>query len=186
MATRGGPEVGAPAPSRVPLLELREVSKTFSETTVLHGVDLDVLPGEIHGLVGENGSGKSTLIKILAGYHAPDDGATIRMRGEDVPSPIDPADAKRLGLSFVHQDLAMVLSLSVAENLGVNSMVASRGWRVSPRRERAEARRLLTSYGLDIDPSAPMSSITPLERAMVAIVPRLSAKAGMMVCQKLS
>ena len=174
MAARGGSHNGAPAgsgsPRVTPLLELRHLSKTFSETTVLHDVDLDILVGEIHGLVGENGSGKSTLIKILAGFHEPDAGAEIRIRGEEVPTPIAPADAKRLGLSFVHQDLAMVLSLSVAENLGVNSMVASRGWRVSPRRERAAARRVLAAYGLDIDPSAVMSSITPLERAMVAIV----------------
>ncbi len=153
-----------------PLLRLRRLSKTFGETTVLHAVDLDILPGQIHGLVGENGSGKSTLIKILAGFHTPDDGAEIRMRGEAVPLPIDPAASKRLGLSFVHQDLAMVPSLSVAENLTVNSMVAGRGWRVHPRRELAASRRMLSSYGLDIDPAAAVSSLSQLERAMVAIV----------------
>lgn len=173
MAARGGSEYGIPASEgspRVPLLSLRNLSKTFGETTVLHSVDLDILPGQIHGLVGENGSGKSTLIKILAGFHEPDAGATIQMRGEPVPTPIDPATAKRLGLSFVHQDLAMVLSLSVAENLTVNSVVTGGSWRVSPRRERAAASALLASYGLDIDPAAAMSSLSPLQRAMVAIV----------------
>lgn len=152
------------------LLSLRNLSKTFGETQVLHGVDLDVLPGQIHGLVGENGSGKSTLIKILAGFHEPDPGALIRFRGQDVPTPIDPTAAKLLGLSFVHQDLAMVPSLSVAENLTVNSMVAGGGWRLRPRRERDQARQVLARFGLDIDPAAAISSLSQLERAMVAII----------------
>lgn len=162
-----GPSAGA-AP--VPLLRLRNLSKTFGETTVLHSVDLDILPGQIHGLVGENGSGKSTMIKILAGFHEPDEGASIQMRGDDVPTPISPTAAKRLGLSFVHQDLAMVSSLSVMENLTVNQVAAGSGWRLHPGKERVETRRVLESYGLDIDPRAAISSLTSLERAMVAIV----------------
>jgi ribose transport system ATP-binding protein len=175
----GGPErppaasslSGASAGEGVtPLFRIRNLSKTFGETTVLHSVDLDILPGTIHGLVGENGSGKSTLIKILAGFYDPDPGAQLQMRGTDVPAPISPATAKRLGLSFVHQDLAMVSSLSVAENMIINSQVAAGRWKLAPKRERARVAEVLRAYDLVIDPSVPVSSLTQLQKAMVAIV----------------
>ena len=60
-----------------PRLELRELSKSFGGTQALRGVDLSLLPGEVHGLLGENGSGKSTLIKVLAGFHDPDGGELL-------------------------------------------------------------------------------------------------------------
>jgi ribose transport system ATP-binding protein len=153
-----------------PLFRIRNLSKTFGETTVLHSVDLDISPGTIHGLVGENGSGKSTLIKILAGFYDPDPGAQLQIRGTDVPVPVSPATAQRLGLSFVHQDLAMVPSLSVAENMTINSLVAARTWKLAPSRERASVAGVLRSYNLGIDPAAPVSSLTQLQKAMVAIV----------------
>jgi ribose transport system ATP-binding protein len=154
----------------VPLFRIRNLSKTFGETTVLHSVDLDILPGTIHGLVGENGSGKSTLIKILAGFHDPDPGGRVQIRGTDVAMPISPATAKRLGLSFVHQDLALVPSLSVAENMTINSLIAARTWKVTPKHERAAVGRLMDAYNLAVDPAAPVSSLTQLQKAMVAIV----------------
>ena len=80
-----GPEVAVPDAAQHPRLSLRSLSKSFGGTRALHGVDLDVLPGEIHGLLGENGSGKSTLIKILAGYHEPDAGELL-VDGEEVGS----------------------------------------------------------------------------------------------------
>jgi ribose transport system ATP-binding protein len=155
--------------SAIPLLSLRNVSKTFGQTTVLHGVDLDIDAGEIRGLVGENGSGKSTLIKILAGFHKPDPGAEVSIRGEAVPLPMDPVVSRELGLSFVHQDLALVPSLSVAENMTVGTLTDGR-WTVGPRREVAATRAALDRYGLDIDPRAAVSSLTALQRAMIAIV----------------
>ena len=77
-----------------------------------------MLPGEVHGLLGENGSGKSTLIKILAGFHEPDAGE-LRIDGEPVRLPLATGQFRELGMSFVHQDLGLVESLSVLENLRV-------------------------------------------------------------------
>ncbi len=75
------------------------------------------MPGEVHGLLGKNGSGKSTLVKILAGFHAPDPGGELRFHGELVELPLKPGDYRRLGMSFVHQNLGLVPSLTVLENL---------------------------------------------------------------------
>src|SRR5688572_25574295 len=99
-----------------PRLELRGLSKSFGGTQALRGVDLAVLPGEVHGLLGENGSGKSTLIKILAGFHDPD-GGELLIDGEPVRLPLAPGQFRRLGPSFVHQDLGLIEALSVLETL---------------------------------------------------------------------
>src|ERR671931_404417 len=91
-----------------PVLSARGFSKTFSGKTVLRDVDLDVLPGEVHGLLGQNGSGKSTFIKVLAGYHEPDPGASLAVAGGAVTFPMRPGEARALGMSFVHQDLGLL------------------------------------------------------------------------------
>jgi ribose transport system ATP-binding protein len=153
-----------------PRLELRDLAKSFGGTQALRGVDLTVLPGEVHGLLGENGSGKSTLIKILAGFHDPD-GGELLIDGEPVRLPLAPGQFRELGLSFVHQDLGLVESLSVLENLRVAGLAASRPrWRISWRRERRRARETFERYGVRIDPTATVVELKPVERALLAIV----------------
>jgi ribose transport system ATP-binding protein len=153
-----------------PRLELRGLSKSFGGTHALRGVDLRVLPGEAHGLLGENGSGKSTLIKILAGFHAPDAGELL-IDGEPVRLPLAPGQFRELGMSFVHQDLGLVESLSVLENLRVAEIAASRSRiGISWRRERRRARETFERYGLRIDATAAVGDLKPVERALLAIV----------------
>ena len=81
-----------------PVLEFTNLSKTFGPTKALSNVDFDVRPGEIHGLVGRNGSGKSTLIKVLSGFHDPDRGTKLKLRGEDIELPLRGSDAAQLGM----------------------------------------------------------------------------------------
>jgi ribose transport system ATP-binding protein len=149
---------------------LRGFSKTFAGRTVLHDVDLDVLGGEVHGLLGQNGSGKSTLIKILAGYHAPDDGAALTLVGGDVSLPMRPGDAHGLGLAFVHQDLGLVQDATVLENLYVGRYETRAGWRVPWASERERARQALQRFGVDVDPDARISSLREVDHAMIGIV----------------
>jgi ribose transport system ATP-binding protein len=153
-----------------PRLELRNLAKSFGGTQALRGVDLAVLPGEVHGLLGENGSGKSTLIKILAGFHQPDHGE-MKIDGTPVRLPLAPGQFRELGMSFVHQDLGLVESLSALENLRVAEIAASRPrWRISWRRERRRARETFERYGVRIDPTATVAELKPVERALLAIV----------------
>jgi ribose transport system ATP-binding protein len=98
-----------------PFLELAGVVKTFPGVRALDGVDLDIMPGEVHCLLGQNGAGKSTLIKILAGAHQPDTG-TLTLRGEQVTF-ANPAAAMKAGIATIYQELDLVDDLSVAENI---------------------------------------------------------------------
>jgi len=127
-----------------PLLDARGLTKAFGGARALNEVDLTVLPGEVHGLLGENGSGKSTLIKILAGFHAPDEGE-LEVRGESVRLPLAPGQFRELGMSFVHQDLGLVETMTLAENVallagyprgsgGLISWRRARGGAAPPRR----------------------------------------------------
>jgi ribose transport system ATP-binding protein len=154
----------------VPRLELRHLSKSFGASRALDDVSIRVEPGEIHGLVGENGSGKSTLVKVLSGYHAPDPGGSLLVDGHPVGLPVRPAAARRFGLSVVHQDLGLIDSFSVAENMRVGLFQVRRFTRaIIWRQERQRARHALAELGADIDPEAPVGGLSSAERAEVAI-----------------
>jgi ribose transport system ATP-binding protein len=154
-------------------LELRGVSKRFSAQTALSGVDLSIKHGEVHALVGQNGSGKSTLIKILAGYHLPDTG-TASCGGRAIE--LGNAKASRdVGMRFVHQDLGLVLSMSVLDNVMLGGQYP-RGLlgRIRWREARERARSYLGVLGSLADPRAPAGSLSLAERAAVAIARALA------------
>jgi ribose transport system ATP-binding protein len=152
-----------------PPVVLKDVSKHFGGAKALDHASLTISAGEIHGLLGENGSGKSTLIKVLAGFHAPDSGELL-VNGEPIVLPMPPGTARQLGIGFVHQDLGLIPSLTILDNLRIGSFAAKASWRVSWRGERHLAKTLLDEYGLDVDPSATVESLRPTEKAMLAIV----------------
>jgi ribose transport system ATP-binding protein len=141
---------------------------TFGGERALDGMTLTVEPGEVHGLLGENGCGKSTVIKILAGFHAPDSGE-LEVNGTSVPLPLRPGQFRALGMSFVHQDLGLVQSLSVLDNMKVWDFATSGGWRISWRSERAAVRETFAKYGLKIPLDAKIFELSSVERALIAI-----------------
>jgi ribose transport system ATP-binding protein len=153
----------------MPLLTLRDVSKSYGHVPVLRGVNLVIEAGEIHALMGENGAGKSTLIKILAGVVAPDRAEIIV---DDRSVIIDsPATAHRLGLRFIHQEMNVVPALSVAENIFVGRRYPTRaGIFVDWRRLEAVARDALARLGIThIDPRAPVGRLSVGDRMLVRI-----------------
>jgi ribose transport system ATP-binding protein len=153
-----------------PTVRIENASISFGGNQALTSVNLALAAGEVMGLVGENGSGKSTLIKILNGVYRPDAGTRIVVRGEAIRLADDPFAFRRAGFSFVHQDLGLIPSLSVTENLLRDSVVHSRGPWVSWRTLDRRARALLAQYGVDVDPRQPVADLSDTERALVAII----------------
>ena len=173
-ASGDGP--AAPADADRLILEVRHLSKTFPGTKALDDVDLDIRPGEVHALVGHNGSGKSTLIKVLSGYHHPDPGAEVVLDGQ--PVEIGQLGHGRHGhasrLSFVHQDLGLVLELNTIDNLALHGGFArTRLGRIQWRKQARLARRLLAPFAVDLDITQPLAKATPVERTIVAIAAAL-------------
>jgi ribose transport system ATP-binding protein len=155
-----------------PILRARKMSKSFGGRRVLEGLDLDILPGSVHALVGQNGAGKSTFIKILAGAYEPDgeDGTGLWVRGKSVPLPLDPGERAGYHFAFVHQDLGLIESVSVLENVRVRNFSLESGWRIPWRRERRHVRELLERFDVDVSPDRPVSDLTQVQRTGVAIV----------------
>jgi ribose transport system ATP-binding protein len=153
-----------------PALRVENLSKRFGGAHALDRVTLEVRAGEVHGLLGENGSGKSTLIKILAGFHAPEPGARLFVHGTEVKLPLSPGAFTELGLRFVHQDLGLIPSLTVVENLRLNELSTNWSWRLSWRSERRRAEAIFASQGVNLDPTRVVADLSQVERALLAIV----------------
>lgn len=150
-----------------PILEVVQLTKTFPGQRALDAVSLTVQPGEVHGLVGHNGSGKSTLVKVLSGYHEADAGSVLRLNGRPLGGGVGGA---RRRLHVVHQELGLVPTLSVADNLALERSGAGGALRRTRRgAEARRARRLMSRYGTDIDVHRLVATLNPGERALVAI-----------------
>jgi ribose transport system ATP-binding protein len=149
-------------------LQARAVSKTFGGVRVLDSLDLDIAAGEVHALLGQNGSGKSTFIKILSGFHRPEAGASAYVRG--LPLELGSStSAYERGCRFVHQDLGLIDSISVLDNMFLRSGFPSRLGTVRGREAVRLARRALAELGADIDPRRELGSLRPIMKTIVAI-----------------
>lgn len=150
------------------VLEVEAVSKTFTRTQALSSVSMSIESGEVHALLGQNGSGKSTLIKILSGYHAPDPGGGVRIQGEPLPFQ-SPVGAYRLGCRFVQQDLGLVPTLSVLDNMALGSGFPTVFGTIRKKATFEQARGDLARLSLDTDPRVLVSTLSASERTGVAI-----------------
>ena len=142
---------------------MRGLVKRYGTVTACDGVDLDLWPGEIHGVLGENGAGKSTLMKILIGLVLPDEGA-VEVRGERARI-ADPQAASELGIGMVHQHFSLVNELRVWENV-----VLGERRRLDAGAARRRVRTIAARYGLDVDPDARVEDLTAGQRQRVEIV----------------
>jgi len=154
-----------------PVIELAKVRKTFGSVIALDGVSFDVLPGEVHCLLGDNGAGKSTLIKVLSGVHQPSQG-TIRIDGNDVLFR-SPRDAYLAGIATVFQDLAMLPLMSITRNFFLGRE-PTKGVGLLRRYDAGFAdkvtREEMVRIGIDIrDPGQAVGTLSGGERQGLAI-----------------
>ncbi|WP_203432623.1 ABC transporter ATP-binding protein [Jiangella asiatica] len=149
-----------------PVVELDGITKRFPGVVANHDVDLTVLRGEVHAIVGENGAGKSTLMKTLYGMHRPDEG-TIRVDG----SPVDfhsPNDAIAAGIGMVHQHFMLADNLTVLENIVLGAEPRA-GGRLDYATARERIRELSQRYGLGLHPNRLVAELSVADRQRVEI-----------------
>ena len=169
-----------PTEERVPLIEMRGISKTFPGVHALDDVSLGVQAGEVHMLLGQNGAGKSTLIKVLCGAYPPDngefllDGRRVRIHSA--------ADARRLGVAAIFQEFSLVPHLNIAQNIFLGRELRGRlPGVVDQRRMHAEAQRLLDMLGMNLDTRTPAGQLGVAQQQMVEIAKALSQNARILV-----
>lgn len=159
------------------LLSLRGVGVRFGDVDVLSGVDLDIRPGEIHGLIGENGAGKSTLGKVIGGYYRATSGAiSVDGRHQDR---WDTPTALENGVAIMHQELQLVPALSVAQNVYLG--LEENWFGLLRRSERTRLESLMEESGLRLDPDASAASLTIAEQQKVEVLRALAREARVIV-----
>lgn len=152
------------------LLQLNGVSKTYPGVKACDSITLGIMPGEVHGLVGENGAGKSTLIKILAGVEQPDHGSEITMNGVSTSHFVDALDSAKRGIGVIFQDFSLFPNLSVAENIGFSTALEEQQRVVRWRGIKDRARTALREVGAsDIDVDSSLESLSIAKQQLVAI-----------------
>lgn len=162
-----------------PLLEVRRITRTFPGVIALSQVDFDVLPGEVHALVGENGAGKSTLLSIINGLLQPDSGE-IKLGGKAVTLN-GPFEAIAHRLAMVHQELVLCPNLSVAENIFLGREREATGGNGRLRDLIVKARELLDEIKVDLDPATPVGNLSLNEQQIVEICRALSSRPKVLV-----
>src|ERR671911_272076 len=164
----------------VPLLQMRGITKSFFGVPVLDAVDLDVLPGEVHAVVGENGAGKSTLMKILVGAYQPDAGS-ILLDGEEVRFS-HPRQAQERGVSIIYQEFNLLPERTVAQNIFLGREPA-RGPLVDNRAMEEATAKLLAELGVEgtILPDTPVRELPVAQQQTVEIAKALSFEARILV-----
>ncbi|MEU7620617.1 multiple monosaccharide ABC transporter ATP-binding protein [Micromonospora rifamycinica] len=163
------------------ILEMRRITKTFPGVTALADVSLAVRRGEIHAICGENGAGKSTLMKVLSGVHPTGsydgeivlDGRPVHFRGI--------RDSESQGIVIIHQELALVPNLSIAENIFLGNERRGPGGLIDWNRANAEAAELLASVGLHENPVTPVIQLGVGKQQLVEIAKALSKKVRLLI-----
>ena len=154
------------------VLSMRGITKTFPGVRALDNVDIDVRPGTVHALMGENGAGKSTLMKCLIGMYQPDAG-TITFQGREVKVP-DPKSGLEMGVSMIHQELAPVPEMTVAENIWLGREPRGRLGLVDHKRMVADTQALFDRWGIKIHPRRQMKTLSVANMQMVEIAKAIS------------
>jgi simple sugar transport system ATP-binding protein len=152
--------------TEIPILEMKNIHKTFPGVKALSGVNFRLFPGEVHAVMGQNGAGKSTLVKVITGVHTPDSGEILY--DGNLIRPDSPLAAQKLGISTVYQEVNLCPNLSVAENIFIGNQPSHFGaidWHTMNRRAEGAMSRL----NVTVDGSQVLSTCSIAVQQMVAI-----------------
>ncbi len=155
-----------------PIVEIRNLNKSFPGVRALIDARFDLVAGEVHALMGENGAGKSTLMKVLAGVYQKD-GGTIKINGQEVEIS-GPRAAQALGVGIIHQELNLMSHMSVANNIFIGREPRNRFGVVDKQRMNKETQAILDRLHLKLDPETLVSELTVAKQQMVEIAKALS------------
>ena len=161
------------------ILAIHNLTKTFGDTVALNKVDFTLFSGEVHCLVGENGAGKSTLIKILSGAERPDKG-TIVAFGKEF-SQLTPGQSLELGIATIYQDVELVTSLTVADNIFLGHEIRTRFGLINFAAQNRKARETLGSMAIAIPETAVVESLSPAQQQTLQIVKAIHINAKIMI-----
>ena len=174
----GGSTSAAAPRTAVPLVEMRNIDKSFPGVRALSQAQFELLPGEVHALMGENGAGKSTLMKVLSGVYARD-GGEVLLDGKpmEISSPRQAQDA---GISIIHQELALMRDLTAAQNIFIGREPRRFGLLDESQlnRDAAEIFRLMN---LRLEPTVPVENLTIAKQQMVEIAKALSYRSNVLI-----
>ena len=156
-----------------PLVSMRDISKSFAGVRVLDHCRFELMPGEVHALMGENGAGKSTLMKVLAAVYERDAGEVL-VDGRPV-EPRSPREAQALGIGIIHQELNLMRHLTAAQNIFIGREPRRRmRWLLDEDALNANAQRIFERLNLALDPRTPVGELTVAKQQMVEIAKALS------------
>ncbi len=161
----------------IPVIEARNIVKSFGGVRAVDDVSVSVVPGEIHAVIGENGAGKSTLMRILAGVETPDSGAVLIGGTAIENSAKDSIDA---GISLVHQELSLIPEMTVAENIMLGAFPTAGGW-TKTRQMKAVARETLKEIGVEVDLDERISRLSVALRQFVEIARAVARKPKVLI-----
>ncbi len=161
------------------VLEIEGIRKEFPGVVALDNVQFRLKPGTVHALMGENGAGKSTLMKIIAGIYTPDRG-TIRLSGEEVELK-GPLDALERGIAMIHQELALMTWMTVAENIWIRREPKNAFGLIDHAEMARRTQALFDQLGIRISPAAEISTLTVAQRQMVEIAKAVSYESDVLI-----
>lgn len=170
--------------SQTPVIQLKNVSKTFGEVRSLSGIDLEIYPGEIVGLLGDNGAGKSTLVKIIMGFHKPDDGGEIWFKGEKI-SDWSVSKARSLGIETIYQERALCEQQPIWRNMFMGREISNKFGKLDVKAMKREATRLMSEHmgftSTAVHPDNPVQTMSGGEKQGVAITRALYFEAELVI-----
>ena len=159
-------------------LEVRNLHKRFPGVYAIKGVSFQIAPGEVHALVGENGAGKSTLMKMITGEYTPDEGEIFH-NGEQI-KPKSIADSQKKGISMIHQELAPLPDMTIADNIFLGQEIMN-GKFLNDHEMIEQTKDILREYGMDFDPRLKVGRLSVAQIQMLEIIKAVRKNADIII-----